>query len=172
MVDIKQYVPEFLRTVEDLKQIWDSENVTLSAIPDEIDAMTRSRFILTADEAAIAELEEFLGLTPVELELSQRRERLMKLYGAREALTYARLEEALENVCDSYEAFIDEREQQLIVVCDDDAHEAVLRAIRAIVPVNMEIVLNTYPPQPLRGFWGASFYGYDFFLQGGSGGWL
>lgn len=172
MADIKQYVPEFLRTVEDLKQIYDSESTSLTEAWEELDVMACRQFILTADEVMIEDLEHFLGLMPVELSLSQRRERLLSLYRTREALTYAKLEESLGTVCDSFEAFIDAREQQLIVTCNSEAHEAALRALRAIVPVNMEIVLNTYPPSPLRGFWGASFYGYDFFLQGGSGGWL
>lgn len=172
MADIKLYAPEFLRTVEDLRQIWDSESNMLSAIWNEIDLLVRRQFIITADETAIAYLERFLNLPLVDLDLEQRRERILSLYRSRDPLTYERLKEALSTVCDNYEAYIDDREQQLIVTCNESSYEAALKTLKSIVPINMEIILNTYPPQPLRGFWGASFYGYDFFLEGGSGGWL
>jgi hypothetical protein len=172
MADIKKYVPKFLRDVEDLKQIWDSESETLSAIWNEVDLLVKRQFVLTADETQIAYLERFLGLPLVDLDLEQRRERIMAMYRLRDPLTYARLEQAMASVCDNFEIIIDDMEQQIIVTCNESAHDAALQTLRAIVPTNLEIVLNTYPPQPLRGFWGASFYGYDFFLEGGGSGWL
>ena len=97
VVDLKQYIPEFMAELAEMKALLDSQSRELDYTKYAINRVVDNNFLETADEDAIERIEKFLGVKPKGT-LQQRKDYLKGLYLNGIKTNKARIEEIVKTI--------------------------------------------------------------------------
>lgn len=99
-IDLKVYLPDVLKDVEELKAIIAAEDPEIEAIWQACEDSMNDQFISEATENGIARREKMLGITPFATDtLDDRRFRLLTRYNENVPYTRKSLENLLASLC-------------------------------------------------------------------------
>lgn len=153
-IDLKEYLPDVLKDVQEMRAIMDAETPEIQAIWDACEDCMNDQFISEATENGVARREKMLNITPYATDtLEDRRFRLRTKYAENVPYTRKSLAYLLDSLCgkDGYqltiltESFTVKVKVALVAKKQADSIREVLERI---LPYNMlftvELLYNTW----------------------------
>lgn len=143
-IDLKEYLPEALKDVVEMRAIMDAETPAVSAIWDACEDCMNDQFISEATENGIARRENMLRITPFTTDtIEDRRFRLLARYNENVPYTRKSLSALLESLCgaDGYTLQITTATFNVFVKVALTAKKQVaviVETLERILPYNME----------------------------------
>lgn len=99
-VDLKEYLPDVLKDVREMRAIMDAETPEVRAIWSACEDCMNDQFISEATENGVARREKMLGITPFATDtLDDRKFRLLSRYNENVPYTKKSLSALLESLC-------------------------------------------------------------------------
>ena len=99
-IDLKEYLPDVLKDVQEMRAIMEAETPEVQAIWDACEDCMNDQFISEATENGVARREKMLGITPFATDtLDDRKLRLLSRYNENIPYTRKSLAALLESLC-------------------------------------------------------------------------
>lgn len=99
-IDLREYLPEVLKDVQEMRAIMEAETPEVQAIWDACEDCMNDQFIMEATENGVARREKMLKITPFATDtLDDRKLRLLSRYNENIPYTRRSLEALLESLC-------------------------------------------------------------------------
>lgn len=99
-IDLKEYLPDVLKDVQEMRAIMEAETPEVQAIWDACEDCMNDQFISEATENGVARREKMLGITPFATDtLDDRKLRLLSRYNENIPYTRKSLATLLESLC-------------------------------------------------------------------------
>lgn len=99
-IDLKEYLPDALKDVQEMRAIMEAETPEVQAIWDACEDCMNDQFISEATENGVARREKMLGITPFATDtLADRKLRLLSRYNENIPYTRKSLAILLESLC-------------------------------------------------------------------------
>ena len=99
-IDLREYLPEVLKDVQEMRAIMEAEAPEVQAIWDACEDCMNDQFIMEATENGVARREKMLKITPFATDtLDDRKLRLLSRYNENIPYTRKSLETLLESLC-------------------------------------------------------------------------
>lgn len=99
-VKLLDYLPEALRDVREIKLALESEDIKLTQLYTDIDAVMKNQFISSSDIGTISKWEKIMDITPLDSDtLDERRFRVKARYNEQVPYTYQTLTRNLAMLC-------------------------------------------------------------------------
>lgn len=142
-IDLKEYLPDVLQDVTEMRAIMDAETPEISAIWQACEDCMNDQFISEATKNGIARREKMLGITPYATDtLEDRRFRLMTRYNESIPYTKKGLDVMLASLCgeDGYILKIltaDFTVNVKVALTAKKQEEAVKEMLERVLPYNM-----------------------------------
>lgn len=149
-IDILRYLPEYLRTYEEIRQIMNAENPDLQAMWSDVEQILDNSFILHADEYGISKFEAMLGITPAATDsLELRRQRVLAYWNGDMPYTWRTMLDWLNTMCGegNYTATLDNNAYTLEVIIDlkiKGLVDDVYGILSAMVPANLVLTVRPF----------------------------
>lgn len=152
MIDLREYVPEFLRDVKELRHLFRAEEEELRRVYERLDGVWSDSLIKEAGLSGIRRYESLLGLRPYPGDsLKERRAAALFKWNQQLPYTLPRLAERLDAAVgeEAYELYVRHRAYELELLVMDETYRT-LRSVRdmtrEMIPANlMFIFAGKYP---------------------------
>ena len=149
-VCLVEYLPHIFKNLLDYTALADSSGVELSPLYEKVKTMLEDQFITTASSDIVAKWESYLGITPSATNtLEERKFRILAKLNDTPPYTDKYLENRLTELCgkDNWRIYRDYDQYNLTVEVSMNSEantETVAGIIRAIVPANLNLVVQEY----------------------------
>lgn len=106
--DITEYLPRFLRQVQEMAAYAQAENTELNRLWEAIERAWNDQFLYTMGEYGISRWEKMLNIIPMPFEeLEDRRFRIINKLNIMASYTYLEVEEHLKKICGAEEVYME-----------------------------------------------------------------
>lgn len=147
---ILKYLPDILQTVEDYKQIANTESVEFDNMESAIQQVFDNQFVMTSDEEAVVRREKMLGIQadPDTESLEFRKKRIMNRYQTKPPFTIRYLQQQLDRLVGEGMTIVSVDVQNFILYVTANIDNAnifreVIHTVETIKPANLEYQQNT-----------------------------
>lgn len=146
-ININNHLPLYVKNLEELKQITNTENPEILLLIEELEKVLNNFFVKTCDIKTVENYEKLLDIkvNPL-ISINTRKDNILFNMGSQIPFTKLNLENILNNKLDNkykinikHEEFIIEIETYIF---DANKKDFILRTLRKIIPANMIIQNN------------------------------
>jgi len=151
------YIPEFLRDIEELKKLFSTLDFEINVIYNVVQKVFDGQFIYYCDLPYIERFEKILGIENFGNEdISKRRKKIILKFNEKLPYTVFRFKESLDFICgvENYFLFIDFPAYRVIVkvpAFDEDILGEALSLCERMVPANMEVFVSGFNTHEILG---------------------
>ena len=145
MIDLTEYLPEYLRGCHEIKEIIKTENKEIQKIAECHQRCIEDRFVMTCGEYGMQRFEKMLGISPLADDtLEMRRFRVMSKQGMANVYNYLFLSQQLGILCGEggYSLCLDFAGQTLkvkVALTSKNMLDSVRKMLSAILPCNLSV---------------------------------
>lgn len=147
-LDLMEYLPEYLRGYQELKEIMNTENIELRNIEKRHQQFIEERFLTSCSSYGMSRYERMLGITPLaDDSLETRRFRILSKWNTANPYNYAFLEHQLKTLCGEggYHLFLDFTGQAVeikVELTSKNMLDSVKEMVSVIVPCNLLVTVG------------------------------
>lgn len=152
-MDIKLYLPKFVRDYREIKETMEAEQPSVDEAWEDVGKVMNDQFVDTATESGIARYEKILGIKPKATHtLDERRFNILTKMNEQLPFTMETLENTLLQLCgkDGCSLFLNENAYALTVklaLTNENNIQAVTDMLNRMLPANMVksvVMFNTH----------------------------